>query len=500
MIKRANYIFLATFFLIFQSIVAYDYDLIIIGGGISGLHAARTALEFDKKIAIIEKNDIALNHLFGDFAVKVLSRIGLIGYQVRAAYDVNICNTYSGLLNYKTVLPYICSVIAKIQQQSLNNLLDDQRIEVIRGAVSFINEHTIKVESREITSEKFIIATGTIQNQPPKIEGINLVNCLDERSFFYQEELPRSIIILGSDTLAVELACALANLGVKVTIIIKYGLLLPNFDYEMAELLHEFMEKIGISIQYNMMVHTVKEGEQVTVFCTDYCDTEMTFSADTFFIAHNRRPNIEGLNLDAIGVAYSEEGVIVDSSLKTNLDAIYACGDVTSSSDQLTRIADYQSKIAGHNVFCTYLKNKMYADYTHASRIVFSTIPLASAGMTEQQAIKKFGTNLTIFRIPYSRIDRAHIDNTTFGLGKFICDKRGRLVGAHILGECAGELIDTIVIGKKFDEQYVDYLFELRTPPSYFDLIWIATEQSRTRMPKKDSLFHSLLQKLNNYF
>ena len=500
MIKRVNATFLAIFFLVFQSIITYDYDLIIIGGGISGLQAARTALEYDKKIAIIEKNDIASNHLFGDFAIKVLSRIGLIGYHVRSAYEAKICNTLTGLLNYNTVLPYICSIIAKIQQHALSNLLDDQRVEVVRGNAVFINKHTVKVGASELTSEKFIIATGTIQNQPPKIEGINSVNYLDERSFFCQKELPHSIIILGSDTLAVELACALANLGVKVTIIIKYGLLLPNFDYEMAELLNEFMEKVGIAIQYNTMVHAVEESENITVFGTDYYDTKMTFSADALFVAHNRKPNIDGLNLSAVGVAYSKEGIIVDSSLKTSVDTVYACGDVTSSSDQLTRIADYQAKIAGHNIFCSYWQHKMHADYTHASRIVFSTIPLASAGLTEQQAIKKYGNQLQIYKIPYSFIERAFIDNTTFGLGKFICDKRGRLVGAHILGECAGELIDTIAIGKNFSEQYMDYLFELRTPPSYFDLIWLATEQSRTRMPKKDSLFYSLLQKLNNCF
>jgi len=501
MIVRNKYICVVIFFLFSHALLSYDYDLVVIGGGLSGLQAARTALEYDKKIAIVEKSSFAENKLLSNFAVKTLSRIGSIGYQVQTAYKFSVCNEIEGLLNHKTVLPYVRSVIKKIHEQTLHTMLDDQRVTVIHGTASFINRHTIKVGTQEISAEKYIIATGGVQKKLPMLDGIESVNHFNVETFFAQDVIPQSIIILGSNALAVEIACALASMGVQVTMLIKYGLFLPGYDYEMVDQLSSFMESIGVVIQKNTIAQSVRSRNgQVSLTCRDISGSELVFEAEALFLSQGCKPNIQSLNLDAIGVKYSASGVHVDSTLKTTIDTIYACGNVTSSSDKLTRIAEYQATIAGNNVFCSYWGKRMYADYIHASRIVFSTIPLASTGMTEQDAIKKYGNNLIICRVPYAQIDRAHVDNTIFGLGKFICNKDGVLVGAHILGECAGELIDSITIGKKLSDQYSEYLFKLHTPPSYFDLIWLAAEHSRKSVSIGESLWSSLLQKCKSYY
>lgn len=500
MIRHCHYLYGMIFLLSSVYVYAYDYDLIVIGGGLSGIQSAKTALEFNKKIAVVEQSEVVSNHLLIDFAVKTLGRIGMLGYQFRMACEANVGTLIPDLFKRDHILGYIRQVVKSIQQNYVHNLLDDQRITVLYGQASFIDNHTVCIGDVTVTAEKFIIATGKKKKILPNIPGIEYVHCLGSTSFFDQDIIPASIIILGCDSLAVEIACALASLGIKVTMIIKYGLLLPTFDYEMVEMLNSFMQKIGIVIETDTTVLSVKKDGLIMVQCEDQSGNKKTMKTHSIFVAQNSEPNVTGLGLENIGVLYNKKGILVDHTLQTSVDNIYACGDVTHCSDQLTRIADYQAKVAGHNVFCPYWKHAMCADYVHASRMVFSTIPLASVGLTEQEAIKKYGNELMIYRIPYAQIDRAYIDNTTCGMGKFICNKDGILVGAHIFGECAGELVDSVIVGKALSDQCKDYLFELRTPPSYFDLVWFATEESRMRSAKKESFLHYLWQALQGYF
>lgn len=495
MVSKKNFLFALYFFLSIKNIYTYDYDIIILGGGVSGLLVAHAIKDSSQqKIAIIEENDLASTQVYGEDAVKALSRIGCAYYHAQKPMIKEV------IIDKNHILSYVRNMVFEIRQLILDMFFEKNKMPVFYGKASFVDEHTICLNRQSITAEKFIIATDLVENEHTNIQGLEEINYLTTENFFLQDTIPESIIIVGSNELAIEMACSLAVIGVKTTLVLKYGLFLPSFDYELVALLYEYMENIGIDIRPDMKVVSVKETEnRIYARCINHAHQLHMLNAQALFIAKNYVPNIKHLNLDALGITYNERGIIVDEYLQTAVKNIYACGNVTYNSDRSTRIAEYQAKIAGHNVQATYFNPSKKADYTHASRVVFATFPLVAAGLTEQEALKVYGNNLTIYKVPYAHIKRAHIDNSTFGVGKFICTKDGYLVGAHILGECASELIDEIIIGKKLSEQYTNYFFELRTPPSYFDLIWHAAEQSRMHESQKKLSFYGLLKKILNF-
>ncbi len=160
-------------------------------------------------------------------------------------------------------------------------------------------------------------------------------------------------------------------------------------------------------------------------------------TADQVLVALGRRPDLEGLALDKAGVNCTPRGIIADKTLRTSAPNIYACGDIVGP-DQLASMAEYQGIVAATNAI---LPVKQKVDYRNSVYVIFTEPTLAFLGLTEAQAHAKHGHKLKVYRFDYASMRRALIDGTTTGLAKFLCDGRGRLIGAHILGEAAAEVI-----------------------------------------------------------
>ncbi len=329
----------------------------------------------------------------------------------------------------------------------------------------------------------------------PPIEGMASVDYLTNQTFFQQEQLPRSLIILGGGAIGVEIASACNRLGVNVTIIEMNERILAKEDPELVAILADQLTKEGVQIRTSLKANKVSKTQagQIEVRCVDKNNNEQSIQAEKLLVAVGRTPRIEGLGLEQAGVQTTRKGIITDSMLKTTASNIYACGDVVGPY-QFSHMAWYQAVIAVRNALIPLFKKKV--DYTNVIWVTFTAPELASAGMSEQEAIDRYGTkNVMIYTKPYAELDRAITDHAEVGLAKFICDKKGRLLGMHILGARAGDIIHEAQLAKWYRMKFADILPVIHAYPTYAEITWHAAKKAYI-----DQLMRNPLIKLARWF
>lgn len=470
----------------FGQIQAYDYDIVVIGAGASGLVAALACAEKGAHVALVEKEDkIGGSHTWtGDIPSKTLISLANMSHDITTANKFGLCDTRNVNVNMSHVLPYIRSVCQKVYDIHSPEFFICSEVTVIHGAAEFVDKHTILIDGTTLlTSDKFIIATGSTAKIPP-IEGIANVPYMTADTFFSQDALPRSMIIIGAGPLGTELAAALNRLGVEVTLIMKYGVILPTFDFELVELLMAILSDEGVTIRCNVEAWSVEKQTDDTILlhCMNKSGIMESYSADALFLATNRRARIKGLNLESIGVETTGRGITVNQCMQTTAANIFACGDVVGHY-VLSRVSYYQARIAAYNATCPWWQLSKKASYTCVAKVAFTQPMIASIGLTEQEARKQYGNAITIHRIDYNYLSKALIDNKPTGIAKFMYDTNGILIGAHILGEQAGNLIDLLEVGARLDMQLSTFSSHVYTSPSYIDLLWLALEKYRADFP-----------------
>ncbi len=228
------------------------------------------------------------------------------------------------------------------------------------------------------------------------------------------------------------------GLGVETTIVEMGSRLLPGADRELVNHLLRALEADGIRLMPGTKAKSLRNHQGKVVLAYEQGNGHLgEVQADRVLVALGRRPDLEELALDKAGVNCSPRGIIADKTLRTSAPNIYACGDIVGP-DQLASMAEYQGIVAATNAI---LPIKQKVDYRNSVYVIFTEPTLAFLGLTEAQAHAKHGHKLKVYRFDYASMRRALIDGTTTGLAKFLCDGRGRLIGAHILGEAAAEVI-----------------------------------------------------------
>lgn len=283
------------------------------------------------------------------------------------------------------------------------------------------------------------------------------------------------MVILGGGPIGIEIACALNNLGIKVTILEMNNNILPKEDPELGILLQEHLKNKGIDIKTSRRLTKIFKNHEIKFICDKNDGSQEEIIAESLFVAVGRKPNIEDLNLAKIGINVSSKGIIVNNKLQTSVSNIYACGDVVGPY-QFSHMAEYQASIAVQNAFIPIIKK--HINYNNIIWVTFSDPEFASAGLNEQEARQKYGDNIKVFRINYDSIDRAKMDSNTFGLCKIICDSKGHILGAHILGARAGELIHEIQVGKFYNFHIWDLYKPIHAYPTYSELLWKISKQA----------------------
>jgi pyruvate/2-oxoglutarate dehydrogenase complex dihydrolipoamide dehydrogenase (E3) component/anti-anti-sigma regulatory factor len=417
---------------------AHDYDLIVIGGGIAGFVSAVTANGLGKRVAIIEKGKVGGNCTnFTCIPSKALIRSSHLSREMAHRDRLGLQTLPAAGLDTGQVMAHIRSVVQKAYEKDLPETFEKIGIRVLPGAASFVNQHQIQVDGRTLSAEKFIVAVGTRPLVPP-IAGLRDVDYLTNENLYQLDSLPRSLIILGGGVDGLEYASAFGRLGVETTVVEMATRLLPMADRELVNMLLRALQADGIRILPGAKAASLwKEHDKVVLTFEQGEGRYGEVQADRVLVSIGRKPDLEGLLLEKAGVNYNPRGIITDTTLRTSAPSIYACGDIVGPY-QLASTAEYQGMLAATNAVLP-LKRKV--DYRNNVYVIFTEPPLAYLGLTEEEAHKKHGASLKVYRFDYANMRRALVDGTEVGMGKFLCDGRGRIVGAHILGEAAPDVI-----------------------------------------------------------
>ncbi|RMD94085.1 MAG: dihydrolipoyl dehydrogenase [Calditrichaeota bacterium] len=422
----------------------YDYDMVVIGGGAAGLTSAGVSVSLGAKTALVEAKKLGGDCTwYGCIPSKTLLKAAQVAHYFKTAHRYGLKS-----VNYTFNFAEVMAHVRRIQQQVYEDadapeIYENLGVEVITARAAFIDPHTVELQAsdgnqRQITSRYFIIATGSAPVVPP-IPGLDQIRYLTNESIFSLTDLPQTLLVIGAGPIGLEVAQAFQRLGAQVVVVdIADGILL-NDDRELADLLKIQLEAEGIQFFTSTQVERVENVQgKIRLFARQLSEAKtLTLEGDAVLLSVGRKPNVEGLNLEAAGVKYNKSGIAVNESCRTNVKHIYACGDVTGRF-QFTHFAEHMAKVAVSNAL---LHFPMKLDNRHITWCTYTDPELAHVGLTEKQLQEK-GVKYEIYRFPFSKIDRAITDNETVGWVKVFARKlTGKIYGVNILGGHAGEMI-----------------------------------------------------------
>lgn len=424
-----------------------DYDVVVIGAGIGGFVSAVTANSLGKRVAIVEKRKVGGNCTnFTCIPSKALIRASHVRRDATHLDRMGLGMFSASGVDTANVLSRIRSVVEKAYAKDLPETFREIGIDVLSGAAEFVDPHRIIRECQVVSSEKFIIAVGTRPLVPP-IRGLAELDYLTNENLYELDALPKSLTILGGGVDGLEYASAFGRLGVETTVVEMATRLLPMVDRELVNLLLSALEGEGVRLLRGAKAESLsRDGNGVVLAYQSGDGRKGQVKSDRVLVSIGRRPDLDGLSLEKAGVKSNSRGIIVDDTLRTSARDIYACGDIVGPY-QLASTAEYQGMIAGANAV---LPIKQRVDYRNNVYVVFTDPQIGYLGLTEEEARRKYSHNLKVYRFDYGNMRRAMVDGTETGVAKFLLDGRGRLVGAHILGEAAAEVIHEAQVVKAF--------------------------------------------------
>ncbi|MGK7918955.1 MAG: NAD(P)/FAD-dependent oxidoreductase [Trichodesmium sp.] len=414
-----------------------EYDIVIIGGGSGGLVVASAAAQLKAKVALVEKDKLGGDCLwFGCVPSKSLIHASRVAYQVKNAAKFGIY-TQPPEIEFAKATGHAQQVIANIQPHDSPERFRGLGVEVIFGEGKFIDNKTFEVDGKKLTARAFVIATGS-RPAIPSVEGLNSAGFLTNEKVFSLQERPNSLAIIGAGPIGCELGQAFSRLGSDVTIISSRSHILPKEEPEAALVVQEQFESEGINILNESRaekVEVINGKKQITA-------GGKNIIVDDILVAGGRSPNVESLNLEAAGVEAGKQGIIVNEKLQTTNSKIYACGDVIGGY-QFTHVAGYEAVVVLTNALFFPISK---ANYRVIPWATFTDPELARVGLTEKQARESYGDNICVLKQPFSGVDRAQAEAATNGFAKIITRGNGQILGAHLVGISAGELIHEVVL------------------------------------------------------
>jgi anti-anti-sigma factor len=425
----------------------YVYDVIVIGAGIAGMVAAVTASGLGKRVAVIEKNKVGGNCTNSTcIPSKALIRLSHLSHDASLLQSLGLLTNEAGEIDGRKIMPHIRRVVQQAYEKDLPETFERIGIRIMPGRASFVDPQCIEVNGQILSAAKFIIAVGT-SPLIPDIPGLRDIDFLTNETLYDLEDLPRSILILGGGVDGLEYASAFGRLGVETTVVEMATRLVPSADHELVRHLLRSLHTEGIHLLTGAKAVGIHSGKDKAVLTFQRSDGPVEeIAADKVLVAVGRKPDLEGLHLEKAGVAFNTRGIITNAKLRTSAPHIHACGDIAGPF-QLATTAEAQAIVAATNAL---LPVKRTVDYRNNVYVIFTEPPLAWTGLTEEQAHERHGRKLKVYRFQYNTMRRAIIDGNDSGMAKILCDGRGRIVGAHILGEGAGEVIHELQVIKAF--------------------------------------------------
>jgi pyruvate/2-oxoglutarate dehydrogenase complex dihydrolipoamide dehydrogenase (E3) component len=423
-----------------------NFDIVVIGGGSGGLFAASAAVNQKAKVCLIDKKQLGGDCTwFGCMQSKTLLKSAMVANLIKKREHYGLFSKAEINLNTDRVMEHVRSVREEIGAHETPDVFEKRGIKVIIGVPKFTGSNTLTINGQQIKAKKFIISTGSHPMIPP-IEGLQDIDYLTNETVFDLEVLPKSLIVLGGGPIGLELSQALSRLGVKVSVVEMIDRVLFREDEEVARVLEKKISDEGVKLfTGKRAIKFEKNDEQVVIHLEDNKGKKEKISAEKVLVAVGRAPNVEGLGLENCGVEYTNKGLKVNEYLQTTNENIFACGDIASPY-QFSHVAAYTAYICVRNsLFKKLAWSKV--NYINVGWATFTDPELARVGLTEDEARKKF-KDVRVYKTDYSSSDRSTTDLVKDGMIKVITDKKGLVLGAHIVGAQAGEIIQGLLISK----------------------------------------------------
>jgi pyruvate/2-oxoglutarate dehydrogenase complex dihydrolipoamide dehydrogenase (E3) component len=416
-----------------------EYDLVAIGGGTAGLVSAAGGAYLGIRSAIVERSALGGDCLWtGCVPSKALIASARLAHAMRHADRLGLISA-APKHAFADVMARMRAARGIVEHHDDPQRFRDMGVDVHFGAAHFLSPDAVDVEGvGTIRSKRFVIATGAVPFAPP-IPGLSEAGYLDHHTLFETDHLPDRVAVLGAGPIGLEMAQVMARLGARVTVVEMAPRILPKEDEDIASMLLDMLRGEGLEVQLGTKAVSVERSAESKVLVTETGDR---IEVDEIFVATGRRPATDGLELDRADVRTERGAVIVDDTLRTSSPRIWAAGDVTGGL-QFTHVADYMAKTVLRNAL---IPGATRVDYSDVPWVTYTDPEVAHVGFSQAEAEARGGTT---YSYGLDDLDRAIVDGEDRGVVKISADRKGRILGATILGSHAGELLMPIVLAKK---------------------------------------------------
>ena len=414
----------------------YDYDLFTIGGGSGGVRASRVSATMGARVAIAESDR------FGGTCVNVgCIPKKLFSYAAHFREDFEVAKSFGWTtgeprFDWPTLLANKNREIARLNG-IYEKLLRDAGVTIHRGRATVRDAHTVEIEGQTFTAQHILIATGSWP-QVPAIAGRE--HAITSNEAFFLERLPQHALLVGGGYIAVEFASIFNGLGIETTLAYRGTRLLRGFDADLGAHLGEEMARKGVRVRLQANPIRIHSDHSV-----DFADGT-SGRYDLVMFATGRKPNTTGLGLERAGVRLAEDGaVVVDACSRSSVDSIWAIGDVTNRVN-LTPVATAEGMWLARTLFGN---EPTPVDHENIATAVFSDPNVSTVGLSEEAARERFGA-VDVYKARFRALKHTLGDREEKTFIKLVVDQASqRVLGAHMVGPDAGEIIQGIAIAVK---------------------------------------------------
>jgi pyruvate/2-oxoglutarate dehydrogenase complex dihydrolipoamide dehydrogenase (E3) component len=423
--------------------VASRYDLVIVGMGSAGMVGAEFAATIGLRVAVVERGRVGGDCLWtGCVPSKALLA------SAKAAHTMKVADRY-GLPSIDPIdidTSLVWKRIRAVQQEVAAGDDDPERyramgVEIISAQARIAGPNTVELVGQDRTLEtRFILICTGSRPLAPSIDGLKEAGYLTSETVFEIERAPRSIVMIGGGPIAIEMAQAFTRLGIHTTVLQKGPGILPRDEPDLVATLTAKLRDEGVDLRLNVETERVAVAGDRKIVHGAEAGEPAIWQAEELLVAVGRRPNVEGLGLDEIGVKVGRRGIEIDERMRTAVPSIYAAGDVAGRF-LFTHSAAYEAVRA--------IRDAFYPGKGKVTDLVpwctFTDPELAHAGLTVAEAEKKHGDDVEVWRMELAHSDRARADGAADG-AIVVVTAKGKMVGAHILAPSAGEMIHELAL------------------------------------------------------
>jgi pyruvate/2-oxoglutarate dehydrogenase complex dihydrolipoamide dehydrogenase (E3) component len=423
--------------------MASRYDLVIVGMGSGGLVGAEFAATIGLRVAVVERARVGGDCLWtGCVPSKALLASAKAAHTMKVADKYGLPSIDPGEIDTSLVWKRIRAV----QQEIAGSDDDPERyramgVEIIAAQARIAGPNTVELvgQDRSLETRVILVCTGSRPLTPP-IEGLKEAGYLTSENVFEIERAPKSIVMIGGGPIAIEMAQGFTRLGIRTTVLQKGPGILPRDEPDLVAVLTQRLRDEGVDLRLNVETERVAVADGRKIVYGAEAGEPAKWEAEELLVAVGRRPNVEGLGLEEVGVKLGRRGIEVDERMRTTVPSIYAAGDVAGRF-LFTHSAAYETVRAIRDAF--YPGKGKVTDFV--PWCTFTDPELAHAGLTVAEAEKKHGDEVEVWRMELAHSDRARADGSPEG-AIVVVTAKGKVVGAHILAPSAGEMIHELAV------------------------------------------------------